>query len=107
VAYHEAFWVVIGTAAPVVALAAVVAEGQVMRAVLDITTREDGTLRTRLSSAGIVVLAGVGFLVLCVFLQIAGFLDAVRSLAMERDSASTWRGILEITTGIFLLLLEF
>jgi len=28
VAYHEAFWVVIGTAAPVIALAAVVALGQ-------------------------------------------------------------------------------
>jgi hypothetical protein len=92
VAYHEAFWVVVGTAAPVIALADVVLVGQLVATGSAEQNRPD-----RLDNLVFVVLAA------CFTSQLFLLLFALDSLATDSDAVSTWWAAATTTFGIFLL----
>jgi hypothetical protein len=83
----------LGTAAPVIALAAVVAESQVIRPLFAEGMRVDED--TPPSLALKLILGSFRSLSFCVILQSACFIDALTSLSAEQDEAGTWRGMLK------------
>src|SRR6516162_1398940 len=95
VAYHKDFWVVVGTAAPVIALAAVVALNQ-------LPIREPPGQQTSMRAAV------VGFSALCLFyacllLQVLSLYRALGSLAHEHDESSLKSATIVSISGIALL----
>jgi hypothetical protein len=92
--YHEAFWVVVGTAAPVITLAAIVASGQLHLPETHYVERV--VVRTTVVASGI--------LGLCCGTQIVALGEALNSLAHERDTTSLVGPATVIIVGLLLLL---
>src|SRR5215472_10070493 len=95
-AYHEAFWVVIGTAAPVITLAATVGYHQLSSQPAPKHVTWFDTSR-----------AAIGYLALggCVLLQVAALTDALNSLGDARDLGSLQVAKNLVVCGLGLLFL--
>jgi hypothetical protein len=95
VAYHKDFWVVVGTAAPVIALAAVVALNQV--------PNRPPPGQPRNMPASVAALIAISALYACLILQAVSLSRALDSLAHERDQANLKSATTATISGIALL----
>ena len=103
VAFHEGFWVATGTAAPVIALAAVVSLADAGRELFS-TWAEVTNFFSRLGSSTIsraVLLAALG--IFNVFLQAALLAVSLVSLADGANSVPDWLAIAAAVGGVMLL----
>jgi hydrogenase/urease accessory protein HupE len=98
--YHEAFWVVVGTAAPVIILAAIVAVGQ-------LNLGRAASTRSRKRFAASDRLSFVEFSIFGFAFAIQGLPlgDALASLAAEQDKASLNLAVYCLTSSFVLLFL--
>jgi hypothetical protein len=92
--YHETFWVVTGSAAPVIMLAAIVAFGQLQ------TPDVDGVPRAVVTTISV----GAAILSSCFVTQFLALSRALDSLSQERDTARLGEEKRLIVLGLFLLL---
>jgi hypothetical protein len=101
VAYHETFWVVAGTAAPVIALAAVVTVSSTSRAVAEAAENFDGWATLRATAGPIIayVAAGIDIVWMANLLG-----ESLGSLGAGTDSTSIGSAIFSAEAGLFLLL---
>jgi len=100
---HESFWVVVGTAAPVIALAAIVAFTDIARVAGEVADKfSDWDPKTRDSARRQLIL---GYLVglINVVMQAAAVILALLSLAASHDQVPLI--VLEITTSLGIILL--
>ncbi len=103
VAYHEAFWVVVGTAAPVIALASAVVYNRAPAVMADATKRRRETGH----DAGVARFAfAVGMMVSgCLVSQVVAFGAALLCLARETDiSSPVTIGVVQLGGFVLLLL---
>jgi hypothetical protein len=100
VAYHETFWVVIGTAAPVIALAGTVTFFQAPGALSDAGLVRGDAGRTAIHAAWLAFIASVA----CISLEVGALWAALSSIAARADAAGV-TVIQYVTVGGFVLLL--
>jgi hypothetical protein len=112
--FHESFWVVVGTAAPVVAVAAVISVSEISRAQATVNkasvralvvARQDKTdtinRLLNMRERGLVALCVTQLLNLC--LQAGLLAVSLLSLAFQRNLIPVWICVIAPTAGVLLL----
>ena len=100
VVYHETFWVVAGTAAPIIALAAVVSIGQVPKEVLKAAPLKTPAARWKFAAWLVTYACNAADLLL----MLSVLRDSLNSLARHADVTSLAGTITKINDGRVLLM---